>query len=116
VQNLPSGGKPPATDDEEGLRVFLDSKLDKDSASEVVNLLPVLLAWDRFYQNMIQKKEKEKKRLSKSSTKSSYTFEDYISNFEHVHINTNRRFIPEHQYCKLHSLINNLNALSCLCL
>jgi hypothetical protein len=85
--------------------VFLDSKLDKDSASEVVNLLPVLLAWDRFYQNMIKKK-----RLCKSSTRSSYTFKDYISNFEHVHINMNHMFIPEHQYCKLHSLINNFNA------
>lgn len=56
VQNLPSGGRPPATDDEEGLRVLLDSKLDKDSASGAVNLLPVLLAWDRFYKNKIQKK------------------------------------------------------------
>jgi hypothetical protein len=50
AQNLPSGGKPPATDDEEGLRIriFLDSTLDKDSASGT--LLPAPLPCDKFYQ------------------------------------------------------------------
>lgn len=39
--DLPSGVKPPATEEEEdgGLLVFLASKLDRDSASPVVNLL-----------------------------------------------------------------------------
>lgn len=46
---LPSGGKPPATDDEECLRVFRDSEFGKGSVSEVVNLLPLALAWDKFY-------------------------------------------------------------------
>lgn len=41
--NLPSGGKPPATDDDEGLLEFRDSKFDRDSTSGVVNLwLPPL--------------------------------------------------------------------------
>jgi hypothetical protein len=50
--HLPSGGKPPATDDEL-LRVFRDSEFDNDSVSEVVNLLPLALAWDKFYQIII---------------------------------------------------------------
>ena len=46
--HLPSGGKPPATDDEEGLRMFRDSEFGKGSVSEVANLLPLALAWDKF--------------------------------------------------------------------
>lgn len=51
VKHLPNGGKPPATDDDEGLRTFLDSKLDK--ASDSGGLLPVALAWDEFCGNII---------------------------------------------------------------
>lgn len=50
--HLPSGGKPPATDEEECLRGFRDSELGKGSASEVVNLLPLALAWDKFYRSI----------------------------------------------------------------
>lgn len=50
-KHLPSGGKPPATEDDEGLLMFRDSKLEKDSVSGVVNLLPVPLAWDKFCKN-----------------------------------------------------------------
>lgn len=46
VKHLPSGGKPPARDNDEGLRTFLDSKLVKTSDSS--GLLPVALAWDEF--------------------------------------------------------------------
>lgn len=48
IHHLPRGGRPPATDDEDGLRMLRDSRLVKDSISEVVNLLPVPLAWDKF--------------------------------------------------------------------
>lgn len=46
LQHLPNGGKPPATDDEEGLLILLDSTLDKESVS--ATLLPVPLPWDKF--------------------------------------------------------------------
>lgn len=42
-ENLPNGGKPPATEDEEDLLMFLVSKLGRESASGVVNLLPATL-------------------------------------------------------------------------
>lgn len=45
--HLPRGGKPPATDDE-GLRMFQDSKFGMGSASDVVNLLPLAFAWVKF--------------------------------------------------------------------
>lgn len=51
VKHLPSGGKPPAIDDDEGLRKFLDSKFDKTSDSGC--LLPVALGWDEFCINII---------------------------------------------------------------
>lgn len=51
AQHLTNGGKPPATDDDGGLRIFLDSTLDKDSISDI--LLPVPLPWDKFCQKMI---------------------------------------------------------------
>lgn len=53
MQNLPKGGKPPATDDDdEGLLMFLGSKPDTESGSEAGSLLPGPLAWAKFYQNM----------------------------------------------------------------
>lgn len=51
VMHLPSGGKPPATDDE-GLRMFQGSKFGKVSVSDVVNLLPLAFAWDKFCQKI----------------------------------------------------------------
>lgn len=51
VQHLPNGGKPPATEDDEGLRAFLDSKWGMDSDSGC--LLPVPLTWDEFCENII---------------------------------------------------------------
>lgn len=62
--HLPSGGKPPATDDDECLRMFRDSEFGKGSVSEVVNLLPLALAWDKFYQI----------EISMQSINSKYTF------------------------------------------
>ena len=50
--HLPSGGKPPATDDEECLRVARDSEFGKGSVSELVNLLPLALACDKFYKSI----------------------------------------------------------------
>lgn len=50
--HLPSGGKPPATDEEECLREFRDSEFGKDSVSEAVYLLPLALAWDKFYRSI----------------------------------------------------------------
>lgn len=50
--HLPSGGKPPATDEEECLRGFCDSEFGKGSVSEVANLLPLALAWDKFYRRI----------------------------------------------------------------
>lgn len=46
VKHLPKGAKPPATVDEGGLRLFLESY---DSVSGVVDLLPVCIACDKFY-------------------------------------------------------------------
>ena len=51
AQHLTNGGKPPATDDDGGLRIFLDSTLDKDSISDI--LLPVPLPWEKFCQKII---------------------------------------------------------------
>lgn len=51
VQHLPNGGKPPATEEDEGLRAFLDSKWDMDSDSGC--LLPVILAWEEFCENIM---------------------------------------------------------------
>lgn len=53
-EHLPRGGKPPATDEECGLRLFRESELENDSVSEVVNFLPVPLACDRFCKNTSQ--------------------------------------------------------------
>lgn len=50
IMNLPRGGKPPATDDE-GLRMFQDSRFGKGSVSDGVNLLPLDFAWDKFCKN-----------------------------------------------------------------
>lgn len=54
VMDLPSGGKPPATDEEDGLLLFLDSTFETGSVSGLVNLLPVALAWDKFCKKMHQ--------------------------------------------------------------
>lgn len=62
MKNLPNGGKPPATDDDEGLLMFRGSKPDKESGSEVGSLLPGPLAWDKFCQNMFQKYDLTVKR------------------------------------------------------
>ena len=48
LKHLPSGGNPPATDDGGGLLELRDSKLEEDSVSGVINLLPELLVWDKF--------------------------------------------------------------------
>ena len=50
--HLPRGGKPVAADEEECLREFRDSELGKDSVSEAVYLLPLVLAWDKFYKSI----------------------------------------------------------------
>jgi len=52
VMHLPRGGKPVAADEEECLREFRDSELGKDSVSEAVYLLPLVLAWDKFYKSI----------------------------------------------------------------
>lgn len=44
MMHLPSGGKPPATDEEATLLLFRDSMFGRESTSGVVNLLPVPLA------------------------------------------------------------------------
>lgn len=55
IKHLPKGGKPPATDDEGGLRLLRDSMLDNDSVSGVVDLLPVvLIVCDRFCKNIVK--------------------------------------------------------------
>lgn len=62
MQNLPNGGKPPATDDDEGLLMFRGSKPDKESDSEAGSLLPGPLAWDKFCQNMFRNYDLTDKR------------------------------------------------------
>lgn len=46
--DLPNGGNPPATDDDEGLRMFRGSIPDIESGSVEGSLLPGPLAWDKF--------------------------------------------------------------------
>lgn len=73
MKNLPNGGKPPATDDDEGLLMFRGSKPDKESGSEVGSLLPGPLPWDKFCQNMFHKYDLTVKKRCQQEKKQNKT-------------------------------------------